>query len=147
YLSQDPLGLVPADNPATYIHNPHTWSDPLGLSPCPKDAKGAWEEKADFSSQKVMSKKFHAHASDFLDIPGNLNKVNLQRFEESMREHMTSDGAKIYRYNYRNQGQAVGFIDPSSQKMVMLHSDGTFWSAWRLSDKQFDGIIHKGFLW
>ncbi|MFE1909479.1 putative T7SS-secreted protein, partial [Streptomyces gardneri] len=31
YLSQDPLGLVPADNPATYIHNPHTWSDPLGL--------------------------------------------------------------------------------------------------------------------
>ncbi|MEU7026456.1 putative T7SS-secreted protein [Streptomyces sp. NPDC046275] len=40
YLSQDPLGLAPAPNPATYVHNPHTWADPLGLAPdgCP-DAK------------------------------------------------------------------------------------------------------------
>lgn len=35
YLSQDPLGLVPAPNPATYVNNPQTWSDPRGLSPCP----------------------------------------------------------------------------------------------------------------
>lgn len=35
YLSQDPLGLAPSDNPATYVHNPQTWSDPLGLGPCP----------------------------------------------------------------------------------------------------------------
>ncbi|MFD3331053.1 putative T7SS-secreted protein [Streptomyces sp. NPDC058700] len=35
YLSPDPLGLAPAPNPATYVHNPHTWSDPLGLGPCP----------------------------------------------------------------------------------------------------------------
>ncbi|WP_285593543.1 DUF6531 domain-containing protein [Actinomycetospora sp. NBRC 106378] len=34
YLSQDPLGLAPAPNPATYVHNPHTWADPLGLNPC-----------------------------------------------------------------------------------------------------------------
>ena len=33
YTSPDPLGLVPAPNPDTYVHNPHTWSDPLGLSP------------------------------------------------------------------------------------------------------------------
>ncbi|MFF5635437.1 putative T7SS-secreted protein [Streptomyces sp. NPDC012825] len=144
YLSQDPLGLAPAPNPATYVHNPHTWSDPLGLAPCPK---AGWERKADFSSQKVMSKKFHAHADTFLDNPGNLNKANLQRFEESMREHMTAEETKIYRFNYRNQGQAVGFIDPSTQKMVMLRSDGKFWSAWRLADKQFEGIIDEGFLW
>ncbi|MFC4496165.1 putative T7SS-secreted protein [Streptomyces ovatisporus] len=31
YLSQDPLGLDPAPNPVTYVHNPHTWADPLGL--------------------------------------------------------------------------------------------------------------------
>ncbi|TVZ95332.1 putative T7SS-secreted protein [Streptomyces sp. BK340] len=37
YLSPDPLGLTPAPNPTTYVHNPHTWSDPLGLAPeeCP----------------------------------------------------------------------------------------------------------------
>ncbi|MEV6583198.1 putative T7SS-secreted protein [Streptomyces sp. NPDC051582] len=34
YLSMDPLGLGPAPNPTTYVHNPHTWSDPLGLKPC-----------------------------------------------------------------------------------------------------------------
>ncbi|WP_228473034.1 DUF6531 domain-containing protein [Streptomyces cyaneochromogenes] len=34
YVSHDPLGLTPADNPTTYVHNPHTWTDPLGLSPC-----------------------------------------------------------------------------------------------------------------
>lgn len=33
YLSPDPLGLTPAPNPTTYTHNPHSWSDPLGLAP------------------------------------------------------------------------------------------------------------------
>ncbi|WP_431044137.1 putative T7SS-secreted protein [Streptomyces sp. P1-3] len=33
YLSADPLGLAPAPNPATYVRNPHTWMDPLGLAP------------------------------------------------------------------------------------------------------------------
>ncbi|MFF0478334.1 putative T7SS-secreted protein [Streptomyces sp. NPDC004284] len=33
YLSPDPLGLAPAPNPATYVHNPLTWSDHLGLAP------------------------------------------------------------------------------------------------------------------
>ncbi|MFJ6517641.1 putative T7SS-secreted protein [Streptomyces filamentosus] len=34
YLTQDPLGLAPAPNPAAYVDNPHTWSDSHGLSPC-----------------------------------------------------------------------------------------------------------------
>ncbi|MFE1754592.1 putative T7SS-secreted protein [Streptomyces anandii] len=33
YLTPDPLGLEPAPNPAAYVHNPHTWGDPLGLAP------------------------------------------------------------------------------------------------------------------
>ncbi|MEU5141801.1 DUF6531 domain-containing protein [Streptomyces sp. NPDC021139] len=33
YITFDPLGLEPAPNPATYVHNPHTWVDPLGLAP------------------------------------------------------------------------------------------------------------------
>ncbi|MGA5652165.1 putative T7SS-secreted protein [Streptomyces seoulensis] len=35
YLTSDPLGLVPAPNPASYIHNPTVWADPMGLGPCP----------------------------------------------------------------------------------------------------------------
>ncbi|AZM49048.1 hypothetical protein DMB38_27600 [Streptomyces sp. WAC 06738] len=33
YATPDPLGLAPAPNPVAYVHNPLTWSDPLGLSP------------------------------------------------------------------------------------------------------------------
>ncbi|ORT57884.1 putative T7SS-secreted protein [Streptomyces sp. CB03238] len=42
YLSQDPLGLAPAPNPATYVHDPRTWIDPLGLAPdeCPPTKAG-----------------------------------------------------------------------------------------------------------
>lgn len=36
YLSVDPLGLGPAPNAGTYVHNPLTWVDPLGLNPCPQ---------------------------------------------------------------------------------------------------------------
>ncbi|MEU6278746.1 DUF6531 domain-containing protein [Streptomyces sp. NPDC047028] len=32
YTTLDPLGLEPAPNPATYVHNPHTWIDYLGLA-------------------------------------------------------------------------------------------------------------------
>ncbi|MFJ8785644.1 putative T7SS-secreted protein [Streptomyces sp. NPDC102476] len=34
YTTLDPLGLGPAPNPTTYVHNPHTWIDPLGLAGC-----------------------------------------------------------------------------------------------------------------
>ncbi|GAA2412863.1 hypothetical protein GCM10010420_47860 [Streptomyces glaucosporus] len=43
YTTPDPLGLEPAPNPATYPHNPHTWTDPLGLAPeegCEKKSEG-----------------------------------------------------------------------------------------------------------
>ncbi|MFD6343593.1 putative T7SS-secreted protein [Streptomyces roseolus] len=43
YLTQDPLGLAPAPNPAAYVHNPHTWSDPLGLAPDACENGGSWD--------------------------------------------------------------------------------------------------------
>lgn len=33
YLSQDPLGLLPAPNPVAYVRNPWSAADPLGLAP------------------------------------------------------------------------------------------------------------------
>ncbi|CAM5445342.1 hypothetical protein SNARM312S_01488 [Streptomyces narbonensis] len=43
YLSQDPLGLAPAPNPTLYVHNPHTWADPLGLAPDACENGGSWD--------------------------------------------------------------------------------------------------------
>ncbi|KAB1977409.1 DUF6531 domain-containing protein [Streptomyces triticiradicis] len=45
YLSPDPLGLAPAPNPVTYVHNPHTWIDPMGLAPeCGETAGRTFDE-------------------------------------------------------------------------------------------------------
>lgn len=33
YLTPDPLGLAPGPNPVSYVHNPHIWIDPMGLTP------------------------------------------------------------------------------------------------------------------
>ncbi|MFF1410369.1 putative T7SS-secreted protein [Streptomyces sp. NPDC058289] len=47
YLSGDPLGLGPAPNPRTYVANPLTWTDALGLAPeCPKVGRTREETKA-----------------------------------------------------------------------------------------------------
>ncbi|GHJ22231.1 MULTISPECIES: putative T7SS-secreted protein [Streptomyces] len=43
YLSPDPLGLAPALNPLTYVEDPHTWTDPLGLFGCPEKGRGTFE--------------------------------------------------------------------------------------------------------
>lgn len=39
YLTSDPLGLEPSPNPVAYVSNPNTWTDPLGLNPCPPKGK------------------------------------------------------------------------------------------------------------
>ncbi|MCF3960433.1 putative T7SS-secreted protein [Streptomyces fuscigenes] len=44
YASPDPLGLDAAPNPVAYVLNPHAWTDPLGLTPCPPRVKdGGWD--------------------------------------------------------------------------------------------------------
>ncbi|MFK4099665.1 RHS repeat-associated core domain-containing protein, partial [Streptomyces sp. NPDC019531] len=40
YATPDPLGLTPAPNPSAYVHNPNSWIDPLGLTPC--ESGGSW---------------------------------------------------------------------------------------------------------
>ncbi|MFC8336575.1 putative T7SS-secreted protein [Streptomyces rubiginosohelvolus] len=73
YLTSDPLGLSPAPNPATYVHNPHTWGDPLGLAPdagCP-----------DAPSHKTASSRNEAFrmAKRDLDIPMSQQPDSISR--------------------------------------------------------------------
>ncbi|MFD7687851.1 DUF6531 domain-containing protein [Streptomyces sp. NPDC059781] len=46
YLTPDPLGLAPAPNPVSYVHNPHIWIDPLGLTPGCGEPVGRTMEEA-----------------------------------------------------------------------------------------------------
>ncbi|WP_328786146.1 putative T7SS-secreted protein [Streptomyces sp. NBC_00273] len=71
YLSQDPLGLGPADNPVTYVHNPHTWSDPLGLSPCPpRIPGGGWDLRGGADPLSILPKDAVQEA--WRPIPGGV---------------------------------------------------------------------------
>ncbi|MFB7370797.1 polymorphic toxin type 30 domain-containing protein [Streptomyces sp. NPDC056222] len=57
YLSQDPLGLIPDPNPVSYVHNPCTWSDPLGLSPCPTRIEGGgWDLRGGADPLSIIPK-------------------------------------------------------------------------------------------
>ncbi|MEU3225961.1 RHS repeat-associated core domain-containing protein [Streptomyces sp. NPDC006976] len=45
YVSPDPLGLAAAPNSVAYVHNPHLWVDPFGLTPCKDAAKNAKDKQ------------------------------------------------------------------------------------------------------
>ncbi|MFD6112805.1 putative T7SS-secreted protein [Streptomyces yangpuensis] len=71
YLTPDPLGLTPADNPVTYVHNPHTWSDPLGLGPCPPRIEGGgWDLRGDANPLDIIPKD--AVQEPWRPIPGGV---------------------------------------------------------------------------
>lgn len=46
YITPDPLGLIPADNPVTYVPNPFGWVDPLGLAACQRLPEGHTSQPA-----------------------------------------------------------------------------------------------------
>ncbi|MCT9139725.1 RHS repeat-associated core domain-containing protein [Streptomyces violarus] len=54
YLSPDPLGLQPAPNPFTYVINPLTWVDPLGLAPCEIALGYQWADLAGFAKSRGL---------------------------------------------------------------------------------------------
>ncbi|MER7794968.1 putative T7SS-secreted protein [Streptomyces sp. NPDC097640] len=60
YLTPDPLGLLPAPNPTTYIHNPHTWTDPLGLSPYPKSRIGKFFDNLLKTKEEITDEEMRA---------------------------------------------------------------------------------------
>ncbi|MFE2750211.1 polymorphic toxin type 30 domain-containing protein [Streptomyces scopuliridis] len=71
YLTPDSLGLTPADNPVMYVHNPHTWSDPLGLGPCPPRTKDkGWDLSGDANPLSIIPKD--AVQERWMPIPGGV---------------------------------------------------------------------------
>ncbi len=58
YTTPDPLGLTPAPNPATYVHNPLQWVDPLGLGPCPMDPYAGTREASQLLQDAGVPRQF-----------------------------------------------------------------------------------------
>ncbi|MFD7561645.1 DUF6531 domain-containing protein [Streptomyces tendae] len=66
YLTPDPLGLAPAPNPSTYVHNPHTGTDPLGLAPRCEDTIPGFRKQTDHP----LSKRIHIGEDGKVTITG-----------------------------------------------------------------------------
>ncbi|MFF7747927.1 putative T7SS-secreted protein [Streptomyces sp. NPDC007971] len=113
YVSPDPLGLAPAPNPATYVHNPRVSTDHLGLAPddCPdKIAKAGKDANENFISGSADGQRLahdlrfesanslfnengwltpEAIAESRLVIPGD------RLGNEEVRNLMVSDGSNL----------------------------------------------------
>ncbi|WP_406636509.1 RHS repeat-associated core domain-containing protein [Amycolatopsis sp. WGS_07] len=47
YGSSDPIGMRGGTNPHQYVPNPHTWRDPLGLTPCQEQMANELSDRAE----------------------------------------------------------------------------------------------------
>ncbi|MGP3999755.1 DUF6531 domain-containing protein [Streptomyces sp. 8N706] len=120
YLTPDPLGLTPAPNPATYVTNPHTWTDSLGLAP-EECAKKAWTSEASLSDHYgrhgrdlgyYTEEDYAEAARDFMLGPRaegvrekeDLIRGQIYRWDPSTNEFGTKD---------RNTGKIITFFDSS----------------------------------
>ncbi|WP_344325883.1 DUF6531 domain-containing protein [Streptomyces macrosporus] len=62
YTTPDPLGLAPAPNPVTYPHNPHVWTDPLGLAPC-DESDPEWGGRVQYGAPGPHGRATSMHAT------------------------------------------------------------------------------------
>ncbi|MFF7146393.1 DUF6531 domain-containing protein [Streptomyces nodosus] len=69
YLTPDPLGLLPAPNPVSYVDNPHSFSDPLGLTPCDENDV-SWGDRVQYGPLGPHGRATSMHATVTRDMLG-----------------------------------------------------------------------------
>ncbi|NEA99760.1 putative T7SS-secreted protein [Streptomyces sp. SID13726] len=107
YTTPDPLGLGPAPNPGTYVHNPHTWTDPLGLAPC----------NLDFANRKEA---FNA-AKDRAGVPRSQQPSRQWTVgDDPAQRHRVSN--YVYDPNPGSHGRYYQYETPSGSRVVVEHT-------------------------
>jgi len=96
------------------------------------------------TTAKQLQKKFK-HAVDF-GVTGNYNTVNAAKYSAAINQHINSPGIKIIQGMYRNQS-AIHYLNPETGLNVILHSNGQFWSGWKLGTQQLQTVLKNGILW
>ncbi|MFE9444813.1 putative T7SS-secreted protein [Streptomyces sp. NPDC006602] len=131
YLTPDPLGLEPADNPATYVHNPHAWTDPLGLTPC------KWTQ-TDYNGQRIYQR-------DDLINPNHVSPVdkygrsNLKRMQQGLAP-MGPDGKPL---NLHHMLQTQD--GPIAEVTHSMHFDNYRQLHWKVGTDIPSGIDRDAF--
>ena len=110
YLTPDPLGLTPADNPAAYVPNPTTWTDPHGLSPYKDGETEIDPRKLDYlfnkdikpdthNSPRALQNELQLHRIGIPDSPemrahlaDHLTQASRQPFESTFHKEWDGGG-------------------------------------------------------
>lgn len=111
YLSLDPLGLDAAPNPHTYVDNPHTLTDPLGLAPC-DESDVSWGGRVRYGRPG----------------PGGRASTMRATIEADMTGGQTNPSAKVagyVKYKKLNKthllGAQIGGSNKDSRNFVTMH--------------------------
>ncbi|WP_312951377.1 RHS repeat-associated core domain-containing protein [Superficieibacter sp.] len=128
FVVQDPIGLAGGVNLYSYVKNPLSYIDPLGLTGC----------SVNFSP-KQLQKKFK-HAIDF-GVPGNASKQGLEVFENAMRNHIDLPDTTPIVGKYRWSQDVYHYFNPKTNLNVMTDMNGNFISGWKLSERQVTDLL------
>jgi len=77
YLSPDPIGLAGGLRPHSYVHNPTSWIDPLGLASCSTQSK-YWNRRTVFGKNKVYQRD-DLIDPNYVDSETGLTNLQLMR--------------------------------------------------------------------
>ncbi|MGW5691557.1 putative T7SS-secreted protein [Streptomyces asiaticus] len=123
YITQDPLGLRPAFNTGTYVHNPYTWSDPLGLAPkCPvAKAKAAVDKIIERAQEGKLRKStnYHPHFDNderVLEILKNPDAVYLSEGNRGNLIFRQGDDIVVTKGSGAGAGDVITGYGPSGVK-------------------------------
>ncbi|MFT2014335.1 putative T7SS-secreted protein [Streptomyces sp. 796.1] len=114
YTSPDPLGLVPNPNPATYVNNPHAWSDRLGLAP--EDCS-----KKRWTSDAGLQRHYIDHGEDLgyyreEDYAEGAHELMNDSRRPGVREKDSLIEGKIYRWD--PETHEFGVMDRATRKII-----------------------------
>ncbi|MFJ3041547.1 RHS repeat-associated core domain-containing protein [Streptomyces tendae] len=107
YLTPDPLGLCPAPNPMAYVHNPHTWADPLGLAGCQPGEGGVEVDprKLDYLFNKNIKPDSH-NSPRALQNELQLRRIGINDSAEMRRyvtEHLAGATKQSFERTFRKE--------------------------------------------
>lgn len=115
YVSEDPLGLAPAPNPAKYVHNPHTWADPLGLNPCAQQPQSSNGPSGPSSAAPGPSAQ-----EAFPPSPERVNLASEQRTQHILHGDNLGGGLMAPAKPGKSESQSTGLLTRSCTMFQIL---------------------------
>ncbi|MBC9712132.1 RHS domain-containing protein [Streptomyces sp. TRM66268-LWL] len=131
YLTNDPLGLAAAPNPASYVDSPHTTTDPLGLAPI----DGECPRALGFSSD--VERAIQKLENIIADPVGRINsEPNHNHYDAARRE---ANGEVVAR-----KANGVPFDHIQDLKQARNGLENVRQILWSTMERLPDGLTYRG---